>query len=180
MLGKQMWTRLMIASLLWIGGCGMPAAPADLIHPPLLEGNFHSDVLRSVLPEGSRLLVPLNGKGSNGISFGDVDGDGIDEAVIVYEENSRNDRGLKAALLKQEDEEWRMVWNTKGFGYGLDYAGIADVNKDGVSDIVLGWTLGAGEKGLEVYVWRNNAVELWNKKGYRGQFDFGESELSVQ
>ncbi|WP_019421133.1 hypothetical protein [Paenibacillus sp. OSY-SE] len=180
MLGKQMWTGLIVTTLLWIGGCSMPATPIDLIKSPLSEENLHSDILRTLLPDGARLLVSAHGEGSKGISFGDVDGDGIDEAVVVYEESSHNERIRKAALLKQQDEEWQIVWDTKGYGYGLDYAGIADVNEDGLSDIILGWTLGAGEKGLDVYVWRDNAMTLWGKKGYRGQFDLDGSGLSIQ
>lgn len=66
------------------------------------------------LPGFSRLLIPALGEEGNGISVGDVDGDGNDEVVVVYEANIEDEKVQKAALLKREDEAWRVVWDTKG------------------------------------------------------------------
>lgn len=169
---------LIAISLLWIGGCGIPAAPVDLIKPPLTEGNVPNDQksmnLRSLLPKGARVVASEDGKGSNGISYGDLDGDGIDEAVVVYEENVLQKKILKAALLRQQNDEWRIVWRTNGFGYGLDYVGTADVNEDGRPEIILGWSLGAGSNGLEIYEWNNDTLKLMDKKGYIGHFDLND------
>lgn len=175
MLQKWILTGLILTTILWLGGCVMPAAPIDLIKPPLSEDTVHKDTwtttLRSILPEGARVLTSVHGKEDNGIVFGDVDGDGIKEAIVVYEEDVNNEKKLKAALLKQFKEEWKIIWDTKGSGYGLDNAGFADVNKDGRPEIVLGWSLGAGGNGLDIYEWNNSTVELSVKKGYHGHLD---------
>ncbi|WP_312875622.1 hypothetical protein [Paenibacillus planticolens] len=134
------------------------------------KDNF-SAILQNLLPKGARLLAPDGGNTGSGILFGDVDGDGIDEAMVVYEENVTKDKMLKAALLKQHNEEWRIIWDAKGFGYGLDYAGLSDVTNDGRPEIILGWSLGAGENGLDIYEWNNDTLKLWTKKGYQGQLD---------
>ncbi|MGG0813371.1 hypothetical protein [Paenibacillus alvei] len=166
---RQIW---ILGLLMWTVGCGVPAAPIDLIQPPLPASHSHEAVVRRALPDGSRLLIPKRGGGNTGISYGDVDGDGHDEAVIVYEENVRNEKTRKAALLRYENKQWNIVWDTKGYGYGLDYAGLTDVNKDGLPEIVLGWTMGGDENGLDVYTWKNQALKLWDKKTYSGQIDF--------
>jgi len=175
MFGKVIGTGLIVTSLLCLGGCGIPAAPLDLIKPPQSEEKLQQDAfhaaLQHLLPDGARLVVPVHGQKSSGVSFGDVDGDGLKEAVVVYEENILSEKILKAALLKRENESWHIIWDTKGFGYGLDYAGIEDVNKDGLLEIILGWSLGAGGNGLNIYEWRNNEPKLWVKKGYHGHFD---------
>ncbi|CAH8716647.1 FG-GAP and VCBS repeat-containing protein [Paenibacillus thiaminolyticus] len=174
------WGVLAAASLLWIGGCSMPSAPADLVQPPRPEPHQRSGLVLSDLPGFSRLLIPALGEEGNGISVGDVDGDGNDEVVVVYEANIEDEKVQKAALLKREDEAWRVVWDTKGFGHGLDYAGLADLNQDGYPDIVLGWALGGGEKGMDVYVWKDDGIELWRKTAYRGQMSLGEMDDEIQ
>ncbi|WP_282937282.1 VCBS repeat-containing protein [Paenibacillus sp. RC67] len=175
MLKRLISTGLMLTTIVWLGGCGMPASPIDLIKPPVSEETVQKDkwttTLRTLLPDGARLLASVHGKEGHSVAFGDVDGDGINEAIVVYEEDVLNKRKLKAALLKQYKEEWRIIWDTLGFGYGLDSVGFADVNKDGRPELVLGWSLGAGGNGLDIYEWNNNTLELAAKKGYHGHLD---------
>ncbi|MFD0677617.1 MULTISPECIES: hypothetical protein [unclassified Paenibacillus] len=161
----------MILTVLWITtGCGMPATPIDLIKPPSSEGSFPKGNLRAtllaLLPDGARLLTPNHGDENQVASFGDVDGDGVDEAVIVYEESSLDEKMIKASLLKQQNAVWRIVGDAKGLGYGVDYVRLADLNGDGTSEIMLGWSLGAGGTGMDIYEWKNNALKLWGKQGY--------------
>lgn len=47
------------------------------------------------------------------------DGDGIDEAIIVYEEKNKTGKMLIVALFMKHQEEWRKVKKVDGFGYGL-------------------------------------------------------------
>ncbi|TBL71040.1 FG-GAP repeat domain-containing protein [Paenibacillus thalictri] len=166
---------IIAAVLLWMSGCGIPKAPIDLIHAPAIETSINEDqfskIIRGLLPDGAHVVVTDRLKGNNGVLYGDVDGDGIDEALVVYEEKRTDDKALRAALLKQNNKEWRIVWKMAGSGYGIDYAGFADVTKDGAPDLILGWSLGAGENGMDIYEWKNNTLRLWGKKGYYGQFD---------
>ncbi|WP_240421025.1 FG-GAP repeat domain-containing protein [Paenibacillus periandrae] len=178
MVNRLISTCLIVTSILWLGGCGMPASPIDLIKPPVSEGTSPKDkwstTLRTLLPEGARLLASVHGNKGNGTVFGDMDGDGINEAIVVYEEDVLNEKKLKAALLKQYKEDWRIVWDTLGAGYGLDNVGFADVNKDGRPEVVLGWSLGDGGNGLDVYEWSNNTLKLSMKKGYHGHLDLDQ------
>ncbi|MCG7406901.1 hypothetical protein MH117_05670 [Paenibacillus sp. ACRRX] len=176
MTGRRILAGMSIASLCWLSGCGMPAAPEDLINPPSGNVIFPHASFRELLPEGSKVVNSAHGTGSSGISYGDVDGDGVDEAVVVYEESTRNEKLIKAALFKQHGNKWRIIWDTAGSGYGLDYAAIRDADQDGTSDIMLGWSLGREEKGLDIYVWRDNDIKLWKQKGYRGPSDLDQGE----
>lgn len=161
---------MILTILLWTSGCGIPPVPIDLIKPPSLQKNTelnqHSTTIISLLPDGSRVLIPERGIADSGVLFSDVDGDGIDEAVVVYEESIFHERILKAALLKQLDEEWRIIWNAEGFGYGIDYMGVTDVNSDGIQDLLLGWSFGAGGNGMDIYGWINDTLQLLDTKEY--------------
>lgn len=177
MFRRLLMTCAVLVGLLGASGCGMPVAPINLIKPPVSEGIVPQDkwdaILKDLLPEGARLLTS-----AHDLSFGDLDGDGTDEAIVVYEENVNHGKVLKAALVMKQNEKWRIVWDTKGFGYDLDYAGVADVNKDGHPEILLGWSLGGGQNGLDIYEWGNNTLNLRLKKGYQGHFNIESLDLN--
>ena len=175
MLIKTIGIGFILTMLLLLGGCGVPATPIDMIKPPLSEASIQryemSHELIKLLPDEAKLLTPKQGKEGNDISFGDMDGDGINEAVVVYEENNATGKMLKAALFKQDQEEWRMVSEVQGFGYGLEYAGFQDINDDGRSELMLGWSLGAAGNGLDIYELIEDMLELLSKKDYQGKFE---------
>lgn len=94
------------------------------------------------------MITPMKGQEDNAISFGDMDGDGIDEAVVVYEYSKNKGYTIKAMLLRQENEAWQKISEVEGFGYGLDYAGFFDVDEDTITS--LHW---AGHWVRQVMVW---------------------------
>ncbi|WP_459966363.1 hypothetical protein [Paenibacillus sp. JCM 10914] len=161
---------------LWLlAGCGVPATPLDTIKPPLSEASMQrnetSQELIKLLPDKAQLLAPLQGAGGHDISFGDLDGDGIDEAVVVYEDNKGTGNTLKAALFRQHNEAWQKISEVYGFGYGLEYVGILDVNHDGINELVLGWSLGDAGNGLDIYRFSEDQLKLLSNKVYDGNLD---------
>lgn len=165
----------MLTTLWLLGGCGVPATPLDTIKPPLSEANMQryktSQELIKLLPENAQLLAPIQGQEGHDISFGDMDGDGIDEAVVVYEDNKNIGNTLKAALFKQQNETWQKISEVNGFGYGLEYAGIFDIDHDGNNELALGWSLGDAGKGLDVYRLSKDKLTLLSKKAFHDKLN---------
>lgn len=175
MFNKLFRVGIMLITLVLIGGCGIPVTPIDMIKPPIAEGSIQRDKISieliNLLPVEVQLIAPLHGRESNDISFGDMDGDGINEAVVVYEENKATGKMLKAALFKQHNEKWRIISQVEGFGYGLEYAGFPDLDHDGRSELVLGWSLGEAGGGLDVYGFSGDDLKLLSREDYHGQLD---------
>lgn len=175
MLNKLGRTGIMLTMLSILGGCGIPAMPKDMIKPPVSVNSLESDTvsheLIKLLPDQVKLIVPMQSNEGQDITFGDMDGDGIDEAVIVYEENKASGKVLKAVLFKQQDNKWRIVSEVNGYGYGLEYAGFADLNHDGLPELALGWSLGAAGSGLDIYELQNDKLELVTRKEYHGKLN---------
>ncbi|MDR9855304.1 FG-GAP repeat protein [Paenibacillus sp. VCA1] len=172
--------RFIIASViltpfLFLAGCGVPATPVDLISPPLAVTNLQTDPisrdLAKLLPDQAQILSPMQEKGGKDISFGDLDGDGVDEAVVVFQVKNRTGKLLKAALFMQHNKKWRIVSEVDGFGYGLDVAEIKDVNHDGRPELALGWSLGDAGNGLDIYGWEEDKLKLISKKVYQGPLE---------
>jgi len=175
MLNKLINIGMILATLLLLEGCEMPATPIDMIKPPITETSIQrhklSHELIKLLPDEVQLLAPTQGKEGNEVSFGDMDGDGIDEAVVVYEVSKATGKMIKAALFKQHREEWQMISEVDGFGYGLEYAGFPDIDHDGRSELALGWSLGAAGNGLDIYGLNEDKLKLVSKKEYTGKLD---------
>jgi bla regulator protein BlaR1 len=171
------WVGVAFASFLVLGGCGMLPPPGDTIKPPtVLDDKEHEDELRidiqKRLPAGARLLAAANPEGSQAIQFRDLDGDGIDEALVVYEQTAQSQKSLSAALLKEQNKQWKLIWTTRGLGHAVDYAGFADVTGDGHPEVLLGWVMGADAgKGLDIYQWRNGSLELLTNIAYHINLD---------
>ncbi|MCJ8012419.1 hypothetical protein MUG84_11815 [Paenibacillus sp. KQZ6P-2] len=161
--------------ILLLGGCGVPSTPKDLIEPPVPEtslqtGNISQDLIK-LLPQKAQILSPVQEKAGNDISFGDMDGDGVDEAVIVYKEKNKTGKMLKAALFTLHQEQWHKISEVEGYGYGLDYVRMTDIDHDGRSELALGWSLGEAGNGLNIYSWRNDTLKLLSKKVYQEKPD---------
>lgn len=177
MSNRRIIISLMTVVLFTFSGCGMPSLPNDLISAPNSKVHFPMDddmltSLQALLPEGARLLTTPGGAGNHGISYGDLDGDGMNEAIVVYEEDGGREKTLKAALLmRSRHEAWQIVWHGEGSGYGLDYAGIHDVDRDGVAEILLGWSLGEGVNGLDIYEWDRSTLKLQDRRSYHESID---------
>lgn len=161
MASRRAWTGAVLLAAIGLGGCGLPASPVELLNPPVSRDNLAmAEKFRALLPDGARLL--------SAPSYGDIDGDGVSDAILVYAEPTAAKRTLKAALAMQVSGDWKIVWDTIGFGYGLDYAGIHDVNGDGRQELLLGWSLGAGGNGLDIYQWQNQNILLLDTRNYEG------------
>jgi len=164
---------VLASTLLFIGGCGVPAAPADLISPPSADTSNRNDAARrdliKLLPEQAKILSPKQDKERDNIAFGDIDGDGTDEAVVVFQMNQGSGKILKAALFKQHQREWRIVSEVEGFGYGVNVAEFKDYNHDGRPELALGWSLGGAGNGLDIYEWQKDKLVLLSKKVYPGR-----------
>ena len=162
----------MLIIVAMIGGCSAPAMPADLIKPPFKRGDVIQDTTKQellrLLPNEAQVQSPMQEKQGNDISYGDLDGDGINEAVVVYEKSGSKGKALQAAVFKQHQEGWSIISELKGFGYGLEYADFPDLNQDGQAELVLSWSLGEAGQGLDVYRWVDNTLKLLSKQEYEG------------
>ncbi|WNS45461.1 hypothetical protein [Paenibacillus sp. MMS20-IR301] len=158
-----------------LGGCGLPVSPGELIKPPSSEASQQRDTtgreFSKWLPKNARLITPLKGHEDHAISFGDMDGDGIDEAVVVYEYSRNRILTKEAMLFRQENEAWQKITEVKGFGYGLDYAGFFDVDDDGHNELALGWSLGEAGNGLDIYTLYDNQLQLLSNNAYQGKYE---------
>lgn len=152
----------------------MLSSPENTIKPPgqtvkLESGNEVAEIEKQIiqsLPSRVKLLRPHQPEGAQTIQFKDIDGNGKEEALVVYVVPD-NIKEPHAALFKDQQGKWTKIWDVKGSGYKLDYAGFADITGDGYLEILLGWTIGVSVgNGLDIYEWDENQLKLLTSTGY--------------
>lgn len=161
-----------IGALALLCGCVEFPPPEATIKPPVDAAQRNaSDIspahfIVQLLPAGSKPIVPPNTPET--VQWRDIEGDGTQEGLIIYEEvTAAQQKQLKVALFQKQNETWRQIWNIASPGFALDYAGFADISGDKLPELLLGWSLGVSAgKGLDVYLWQDGSMELLGSLNY--------------
>lgn len=165
---KKTWLVLLGSVLLTVSiivaGCNYQIlSPGNALQPPQsnkrVENKGANDsvelTVQKQLPPGAKLVTPAHPEGSAAIQFGDIDKDGKKEILVTYKIGEAP--GEAGAFILKHGTK---IWETKGTGYEVDWAGFRDITGDGKLDVVLGWTIGlSAGNGLDVYSWEDGTVK---------------------
>lgn len=165
---KKIFILLVILSTIFFTGCSMIDSTEELTHPPRLEGDKENIklALKEYLPQNTRPIIPPSEDKGSAIKLVDLDGDGIEEAVIFYsielEENP-----IRILVLKKEGERWINKAEIKVMGQDLDKALFKDLNGDGGHEIIIGSKVKyLSEKNVNIYSMNEDELEIIFKSEY--------------
>ena len=109
---------LCLCLLLLLCGCsagaGTGAAVEELLRAPQLSGRY-SQVqkgLNAYLGESAQLKYPVSGEEPSPFLFGDWDGDGREDAAVLYACSKGQNAHL--AILEQNDNGWAVTQEVEG------------------------------------------------------------------
>ena len=163
---------LVIIASLFMEGCNFLPEPTSLIQAPA-KASAKSNVDQSLetvakrfLPKGSELSIPNGPIGTNSILTSDFNGDGHEEAVVLYQSKEAKNQ-VGAFVLTKKKGIWEKIFAKKGSGYEISWASVADVTGDGKQELLLGWKVGSlAGNVLEVYTWEKDNFKLLQKVNY--------------
>lgn len=163
---------LIMSGALIMGGCNFLPEPTSLIQAPAkasAKSNIDQSldsVAKRFLPKGSELSIPNGPIGTNSILTSDFNGDGHEEAVVLYQSKEAKNQ-VGAFVLTKKKEHWEKIFAKKGSGYEISWASVADVTGDGKHELLLGWKVGSlAGNVLEVYTWEKGNFNLLQKVNY--------------
>ncbi|MBR6785405.1 MAG: VCBS repeat-containing protein [Clostridia bacterium] len=136
-------------------------AADSLLVPPLFYEEYEGlvELFRSQIGENASLCTPYDGDYRSAIVVEDFDSDGVKEAFIFYRE-SMGDTTAKARCYESIDGEWKPAGDFIGHGNQVESVTVSDMNGDGISEIIVSWSVSGVNIGktLSVYHTSGNNV----------------------
>ena len=155
---KRAFCVLLLFVLLSLTFCGCSPTIAnidDLMRPPKLSGENSGIQEAFELATAGKTIqmkTPITGSNRSSYVLHDLDGDGEDEVITFYSDTT-DETAVYMHVLNFSDGRWQSVADVKGKGSEVYKIDFCDMNRDGVSEIVVCWSLfeSRGGKILTVY-----------------------------
>ncbi|MEH7523688.1 DL-endopeptidase inhibitor IseA family protein [Bacillus sp. JJ1503] len=150
---------LLLASTFFLGGCNFLPEPVTLIQAPQYveaASEIEKTLLlksKEFLPAGTMFTTAGQPVGNESTIQADLDGDGDNEVVFLYQSIGKQEQS-GALILRKEKGEWIKETEVKGTGYEVSWASSADITGDGRPELLLGWKIGVSAGNiLDIFTW---------------------------
>ena len=152
---------LLVFTILLLNSCNFFGENVDqLLKPPSLTKTRQSlqRSLSSELSDKYELIYPSSGNNRTAIIAYDIDNDKSNEAICFYKtDNSASDSSF--IVFKNVENSWKKVGGINGEAQGVDRVDFADLDNDGIKEIIVGWRfMAGGETGFEIFSIKNDGV----------------------
>ena len=137
---------LMLAACLVLSGCSAGLAAENMMKPPKAagDGGEIQIAMTERLGEQISLRFPRSGEQRSAVVRADIDADGAEEAVAFYRLAAESSGAHMIVLDQSEKDGWHIVGEDDGGGGEIDRVFFADINGDGIEDIITGWSFYSG------------------------------------
>ena len=165
--GVNVGTRLaaaVCAAALCAGCAGLPgterASVEELLRAPRLEGDYGEiqAALDGWLGQSAQLRYPLNGELLSPFLMGDFDGDGVQDAAVLY--TATDVPNICLAVLQKDDAgAWQVQDTVEGLTDTVDTVRFARLQEGGADQIVVGYTAQQADSYLAVYAYQDGEID---------------------
>lgn len=134
---------LLAAVLMSFSSCSFKFSSFDdLIRPPKLSGKYQGlqQSFEKAVGGSYTLCPPESGEYQSAFVTYDIDSDGDEEAFVFYRSDNVSDM-VNFWYFEYADDEWTPVGSYDGAGNSVDKLIFSDLDKDGTSEAVIGWSL---------------------------------------
>ena len=171
---QRMLAAVLLTAILLTGCTSLSLNDPDILAPPKAGGD-RAQVQRIIEKDAKgayTLIYPAFGEYKSGIILHDINGDGADEAVALYRASDGAPRLLTA--IKQEDR-YTLYGSTQLYSQNVHRLDFADVNSDGMQEIVVSFDHASPNSSLQVYLFGEEVTSLTAAEGFTdyvvGDFD---------
>lgn len=147
-------------------GCSGMTNPDDILRAPQLSGKYSAvqTALNSYLGESAQLKYPNNGEFLSPFLFGDWQGDGKEDAAVLFV--SSGSANVQLAILEADDiGAWQVMDVADGLSDSVDTVSFADMQRSGGAQIIVGYAT-AGDKYLAAYDYSGGQLEAVLQQPY--------------
>lgn len=141
--------------LLSLSGCGFTDGNIDtLLSPPAPSGELYDvwQVITGLTTDTITLKYPSSGEYRSAIVQKDLNGDNVYESIAFYSTTVDNITTMHISLIAKSNNKWSAVGDVSLVATGVEKVEFADINGDGILEIVVGWNVyGNVQKSVGVY-----------------------------
>ena len=147
----------LVAMLMTLSGCfsmtadelySLPQAPKEYL--------TLQEEINKVLAFGAEYSYspPTAGPNRQSVQLKDIDGDGSSEAIVFFK--TPEDKPLKIHIMKQTNGTYQTTNVIEGLGTAIESIRYADMDGDGVSELIVGWQMSPAVLQMSIYSIKGN------------------------
>lgn len=143
---RKTFSLILCAALLLVtfSGCSLNFFSVESLMAPPMQSGRNGEVqaaFKKYMNDKNVLLkTPAKGEFQTPYIFFDLNGDGQQEALVFYVDNTV-DASVRFSVLECINETWVISATLTGAGDGIYDVSFNDMNNDGVYEIFIGWSL---------------------------------------
>ena len=147
---------------LLLAGCSMPGEPVqveELLRAPRLSGDYGDiqTALNDWLGESAQLKYPLQGDLLSPFLLQDLDGDGRQDAAVLYT-TAKSSNVCIAILQRDSTDAWQVRKNVEGLADTVENVRLAQLQPGNAVQLVVGYMAAQGDHYLAVYSYENGEL----------------------
>ena len=170
---KELRRLLAVCALLalLLTGCSVPLPEnrqvEDLLRAPRLAGDYGDiqTALNDRLGESAQLKYPLQGELLSPFVLADLDGDGEQDAAVLYT-TAQSTNVCLAILQKDGSGAWQVRQTMEGLADAVDTVRLAQLQTGGATQVVVGYVASQGDHYLAVYSYAGGQLEAILEQPY--------------
>lgn len=171
---KKRLCLLVLAAMLLLTACaGSAGNVEELLEAPKLSQSQTRVVeeLNRTIGGTAKLKYPRRGDFLSPFVFKDLNGDGTDEAVVFYTDDTseQKSKNVKVALLAQTDGKWSVLWDAEGLGTEIEAVSFSTMYGADTATLLVGYTSASlSDKFLAVYTYKaeEHTMQQVDKRSY--------------
>jgi len=122
--------------------------------------------INSVMGLGADFSPPTGGQNRQAVQVRDLDGDGINEVIAFF--SAPSDSALKIYIFEMVDGDYTVADIIEGVGTAFESVRYADIDGDGVMEIIVGWEMSAALKYMSIFSIKDYHSVLLDGTEYTG------------
>lgn len=137
-----------------LGGCGFGTTVDSLLSPPMLSEE-QEEIYRALEDAAGKdisLVYPKGGAYRSAFIFYDLDGDGVNEALVFYDNTRDTESSVRVNILDSDEDGWHSVYDHAGAGTSVEQVFFTNLGGKGEIRMAIGYGyMTPTEKTLKVY-----------------------------
>lgn len=165
---KRRLAAVALAAVLMLSGCSAGGDVENLLRAPRLSGPASAvqKALNSALGVSANLKYPASGDFLSPFLFGDWDGDGEEEAAILYTMDAAAGNVWLAVLEPTQDGGWRVAQTAEGLAGEVESVSCAHLKDADSLQILVGYGSAQGDLYMVVYLYSEEELQVIIKQSY--------------